>query len=234
MAGTQDDVEQIMKVSRAIGKEMNADVLLFAGSIYPQEEKALADVLNNLTKKRPNVFFVFATLGGLPDSGYRISRMLQRAYSKGKITIFVPSFCKSAGTLVVMGANSLMMTSSSELGPLDVQLVSRDLAERTSGLTPTQALMTLRGEVSTAFEEVFLHIRRKTRLASENSAEVAGHIVSNLFKEVYGKIDPMRLGENDRSMLVAQNYAERLSRGATCCSVGPYLSSQLDIRPTNS
>ena len=79
------------------------------------------------------------------------------------------------------------MCDNAELGPLDVQLLHRDVAERASGLIPTHALATLRQQVSMIFEEVFLHIRKMTRLASENAAEVAGQMVAGLYQGIYGK-----------------------------------------------
>lgn len=72
--------------------------------------------------------------------------------------------------------------------------------------------------MGSAFEDVFLHIRRKTRLASETAAEVAGTVVTGLYSTIYDKLDPVRLGENDRAMLIARHYGERLSCGRNLLS----------------
>lgn len=49
-----------------------------------------------------------------------MGRFLQEQYES--ITIFVPSLCKSAGTLLAMAGHELVLTDFGELGPLDVQL----------------------------------------------------------------------------------------------------------------
>ena len=69
-------------------------------------------------KKRKNVLVLLVTLGGDADSAFRIVRFLRRSYDK--VTVFVPSLCKSAGTLICLGAYEVVIPEAGELGPLDV------------------------------------------------------------------------------------------------------------------
>jgi ClpP class serine protease len=93
-----------------------------------------------------------ATHGGDPSAAYRIARAIQHAYKtreqdptkRGQFSIAVDTVCKSAGTLICLGATQLFMTDDAELGPIDVQLRKpEEIGERTSGLTPVQAMDTL-------------------------------------------------------------------------------------------
>ena len=43
-----------------------------------------------------------------------------------KTAYFIPRRCKSAGTLLLIGATSLIISDRGELGPLDVQLSKPD------------------------------------------------------------------------------------------------------------
>lgn len=57
---------------------------------------------------------------GDPNAGYRIGRALQHNYDD--VTLLVVGPCKSAGTLIAIAANKLVIGDMGELGPLDIQL----------------------------------------------------------------------------------------------------------------
>lgn len=60
------------------------------------------------------------TYGGSADVAYRVMRLFQRRYSRVKVAVF--GQCKSAGTIMAIGADELYMYETAELGPLDVQV----------------------------------------------------------------------------------------------------------------
>lgn len=157
------------------------------------------------------------TLGGSADTAYRMARCLQSAYGSGRVTVYVLLFCKSAGTLIAIGAHDLVMADDSELGPLDVQLAKPDaVGERMSGLTPIQALETLRTEAFKCFEKCFLDIIERSggQVSTPTASAMAVRMATGLFRPVYGQLDPMRLGEYQRSMLIADQYGKRLNNVA--------------------
>ena len=52
----------------------------------------------------------------------------------------IPRYCKSAGTLIALGASALYMDDRSELGPLDMQVTRGDeIGAMRSGLEQTTA-----------------------------------------------------------------------------------------------
>ena len=67
-----------------IAESQSADVILYAGGIWYESGVALLNVLRGMTQRRPNIFLVLATYGGLPDQAYRMARFLRGAY-EGKI-----------------------------------------------------------------------------------------------------------------------------------------------------
>lgn len=78
-----------------------------------------------------------------------------------RFTLFVSGLCKSAGTLVAVGAHELIMSDYGELGPLDVQMPKQDAVwEMQSGLTVMSTLNTLtelfRSVLKPSEEEVIL------------------------------------------------------------------------------
>jgi hypothetical protein len=73
------------------------------------------------------------TLGGDIDAADKMVRILQkRVGPDAELRVVVPDCAKSAGTLVAIGADLIVMSDSSELGPIDPQIVTRDAAGTTS------------------------------------------------------------------------------------------------------
>lgn len=142
-------------------------------------------------------------------------RRLWSAYPNGDVTMFVNMVCASAGTLMAIGANEIVMPDSAELGPLDVQLSKPDdLVARISGLTPTKALASLREEAFTCFESVFLEIQRKSRyrITLRTAADISVRLTSGLYEHLLSQIDPFRVAEIQRDNAIAMEYGRRLNR----------------------
>lgn len=122
------------------------------------------------------------------------------------------SFCKSAGTLIAIGANELAIGDLGELGPLDVQVSKpTEILERGSGLDYTQALSVALEHALAAFGQSLLqmrggHLRLSTKLAGELACRLACGVVEPL----YAQIDPNRIGEMQRAIQIAHDYGRRL------------------------
>jgi len=135
---------------------------------------------------------------------------------KGTFRLFVDTRCKSAGTILAIGANTLMFSDYGELGPIDVQLRKGDeVGERSSVLTPMHALESLQQLASKHFEDSFKGLRFSQELAftTKLASDIASKMAIGLFNPIYGQIDPMRIGEFDRAMRIAADYGTRLGKG---------------------
>jgi hypothetical protein len=161
---------------------------------------------------RPNVVLTLITLGGDPDAGYRLARYLQNKFQR--FSVFVPSLCKSAGTLVAVGAHEIIIGPFGELGPLDVQFYKIDeLDEISSGLVAKAAIDSLEMTAIAMFERFFLKLQRKSGglVTLRTATDIAAEFVAKLLSPVYAQINPFAIGENDLAMRVAKDYAERLA-----------------------
>jgi hypothetical protein len=194
--------------ANAVAMEANADVLVYTGSIErPFDDEVIDSSLRR--RRRENVLLFITTYGGDADAAYRIARCLRSRYKK--VTAVVPGFCKSAGTLLVLGADELVMFDHAELGPLDVQLWKQDeLGERSSGLTPTQAFLSLDAQVREALQDMMVKLKLELLLTTKTASELASRVVSSLYGGVYSQFDPLRLGEIQRAQAVALQYGKRL------------------------
>lgn len=130
-------------------------------------------------------------------------------------TLFAPSYCVSAGTLIALGASTLIMDAFSELGPLDVQLLKRDeIGTRKSGLISKSTFESLAEASFELFENIMLSLKLKSsdlinfKLASEIGAQIASSVMS----PIYAKIEPDIIGGDYRDQQIAMEYGIRLVR----------------------
>lgn len=156
---------------------------------------------------------LLTTYGGEANAAYRMARWFQRNYQE--FVVFPPSICASAGTLLAVGANKIVMCPFSELGPLDVQLAKRnELGERKSGLVTKAAMESLQESAFRFWEYFMTNIKIKSmgQVSFEKSAEIASDVCSNAFSEMYRQINPDVLGQDERDLQVAAHYGRRLAQ----------------------
>ena len=65
--------------------------------------------------------FIIHTPGGILFSAYQIARALKA--HKGKVTVFVPHYALSGGTIIALAADQIVMDKDAILGPVDPQLI---------------------------------------------------------------------------------------------------------------
>jgi hypothetical protein len=66
------------------------------------------------------------TPGGDIDAAEKLMSILRLRVGVGRLRVIVPDFAKSAGTLMAIGADSIVMSDTSELGPIDPQVTMVD------------------------------------------------------------------------------------------------------------
>ena len=80
------------------------------------------DLLHNAPRDR-DLDLLLHTTGGSVDAAEKLMGMMRRLVGTASLRIIVPDFAKSAGTVMVLGADSVVMSDMSELGPIDPQTI---------------------------------------------------------------------------------------------------------------
>lgn len=192
-------------------EKYKGDVVLYCGPIRRDGYQQVSNVLENISSKRKKICLILVTYGGDPDAAYRIARALNHHFQE--VEILIPDVCKSAGTLVCIGAHKLIFGDRGELGPLDIQLSKPDeMFESMSGLDIIQALNALENQVLTSFRNYLMDIRGGSRLRTKLAADIATKLADGFISPIAAKIDPVTLGEHQRAMQIAFDYGERLNK----------------------
>jgi ClpP class serine protease len=120
---TIQDMERKRK-SRVITMIHRQEIMSFLGIplaryIDIEDSEAVLRAIRMTPPEMP-IDLVLHTPGGLVLAAEQIACALKR--HKGKVTVFVPHYAMSGGTLVAMAANEIVMDPNAVLGPVDPQV----------------------------------------------------------------------------------------------------------------
>jgi ATP-dependent protease ClpP protease subunit len=83
------------------------------------------EMLHNIPPES-SIDLLLHTRGGDVDAAEKMMTLVQATAGAGQLRVIIPDFAKSAGTLMALGADTLIMSDSSELGTIDPQIWSHD------------------------------------------------------------------------------------------------------------
>ena len=89
------------------------------GSISIEDSEAVLRAIR-LTPPEQPIDIILHTPGGLVLAAEQIAKALVER--KGKVTVFVPHYAMSGGTLIALAADEIVMDANAVLGPVDPQL----------------------------------------------------------------------------------------------------------------
>lgn len=91
----------------------------------PQIERTdvvgMVDLLHNITPGTA-IDLMLHSPGGNIDAAEKLILLIRKRAGKAPVRVIVPDYAKSAATLIALGANSIVMSDSSELGAIDPQV----------------------------------------------------------------------------------------------------------------
>jgi hypothetical protein len=161
--------------------------------------------------QNPNALLLLCTPGGDAHAAFKIARRLQEKYKR--FYLYVYGYCKSAGTLIAIGADEIIMSDYAEFGPLDVQLQDKDEIWRySSGLNIDESLRTLKAETWRFFKSTMVQLVAETGISTKTAAEIATNLAIGFINPIVSQIDPVRVGEIQRAVKIALAYGERLTQ----------------------
>ena len=125
---------------------------------------------------------VLHTPGGLVLASLQIARALKK--HKGKVTVFVPHYAMSGGTMIALAADEIVMTESSVLGPVDPQL----------GEYPAASIVKLTQQKNLD------KIEDKTLIMADIAAKAIKQVEEAVYELLNGKVDEAKARELARTL----------------------------------
>ena len=202
-------LQKIQKVF--LQKRQIPSILLHLKIIEPS---TVIEINNKLQDKQyKELDIILHTHGGDIESAYKIVKLLRKHAEK--INIIVPLCAKSAGTLICLAADKLIMSTISELGPLDVQILEQqegDVGKYKSALNGYKALQQAQNHALENLDSAIrlFMIRIGNRMKLQNIIKIAIDFSASTSGPLYEKIDPKSIEEYARDLNVSQQYGIKI------------------------
>src|SRR5882762_7484712 len=139
----------------------------------------------HLTKPEMPLDLVLHTPGGLVLAATQIARAVLR--HKGKVTVFVPHYAMSGGTLIALAANEIVMSEHAVLGPVDPQL----------GQSPAASI------IKVVQEKPIEEVDDRTLILADQARKAIGQLHETVYELIKARYSPEQ----------ADNMARVLSEG---------------------
>ena len=127
-ANHADRYQRQILIRRIQGRSRRTLLCYVSGSdcaIDRDDTVPFVDLLHHVPRNRA-VDLLLHTFGGSADVAEKLMGMLRGHVGTAELRVIVPDYAKSAGTLMVLGADKVVMSDMSELGPIDPQILLAD------------------------------------------------------------------------------------------------------------
>lgn len=199
---TESNQDSRAAILAEIGKQRNSKAILFVTGDRPGMETQISpDVVDlfadHLDKMWPatKISLVLYTGGGNTATAWELINLL-RIFSE-ELEIIVLSKAQSAGTMMCLGANNIVMTKQATMGPIDPSL-NGPLNPQIPGGMPNH-----RAPVSVEAVQGFLDIAKEIGINDSQS-------LSSLLSGLSGQIHPLVLGQIFRTRTQIRGLAKKL------------------------
>ena len=191
------------KFYQQLEKERNSKVIAYVTGDRPgMETQIAADVpdvfLEHLDKygKVNKISLIIYTCGGDTLAAYNIINLIREFCNE--LEIIVPNKCRSAGTLMTLGANSILMTKQATLGPIDPSII-RPMSPIIPGTNPPQKL-----SLSVESVKGYFSLLKEEFGATNDSS------LSAAYTKLAEQIHPLVLGDVYRTQKQIQMLAQKM------------------------
>ncbi len=196
---------EIIKASQEIAnKRKNSLLLLDLEEIDPSVMLIVQNIING--KKFKTLDVILQTPGGDIGASFQLTKLLRN--KADNINIIVPLFAKSAGTLICLGADKILMTDLSELGPLDSQIEesSEDGRHRASALNRFKALEQIQKHTMSTLDVAAKLIISRSGMKISEAIHLASEFTGHTSGTLYSQLNPKKIGESARALEIGERY----------------------------
>jgi hypothetical protein len=226
------------KQLKRIAKHRSRDVLVYAADSNKARQGApvaidnsdlmpVIDQVSNLSGAAIDV--VLVTGGGSGEAAEDIVRFLYDRYQS--VAFIVPSLAKSAGTIMVMAGDEILMEPSSSLGPIDAQILWEGKVFSAEAFL--KGLQSIKDEASTsnslnrAYIPILQRISPGEIQSAQNALSFAKVLVTKWLKEhkfknwtTHRTHTPGKVVTDDEKEMRAKEIADKLCDHSTWLSHG--------------
>lgn len=114
---------------KRINEKEGTHLICYVGNLEAEIDRndiiGFSEMLHNITENSP-IDLLLNTCGGDVDACEKLVRLVLSRVGNQEFRVIVPDLAKSAGTLMALAANKIIMSDTSELGMIDPQFLMKD------------------------------------------------------------------------------------------------------------
>ncbi|MFM7735684.1 MAG: SDH family Clp fold serine proteinase [Alphaproteobacteria bacterium] len=211
-AHDEEEISEMTMTARSLARLRGRPCLVLAREEIERWDVRL--LIEQVARWQPReaIDVLLCTNGGSIDGAYRILREIRRRYRT--VTLFVPAFAKSAGTLFALGADEIVMGPLGEFGPMDAVnalAMSAPLGRDGSSLLPGIAIEVLRNSATEWVRDAAEAVAVVTGGGPRDTMGHAIDLVTKLTAPVLAQVTPETLAASTRQTNLGRHYGGRVS-----------------------
>jgi len=179
----------------------------FYYSITQEDERTIYDLLRSRNPKKSSLLIFLDCSGGNVYAAVKIMDALRTKYKE--IIVAVAEEAKSSATLMCLGADKIIMSPVSELGPLDKPMWhSAQEGKVISALDIVKSLGSIIDTATNKQRNLANRLVGDFDIKKEKAIGLAGESIANLLTPVLNKEDARTYNEALRFLLIAELYGK--------------------------
>lgn len=202
-----DNNQKNIEITKKIQDSRKNPILIL--DLKEINKNVLLDIHNILCEKQfDELDVVLQTPGGNIDAAYLIAKLIKNKAKK--LNIIVPLFAKSAGTLICLIADKILLTDLSELGPLDTQIFEQEEGGQSgykSALNGFKGLEQIQQHTIETLDVVVKLLLSRSRMKISEAINLASQFTGQTSGTLYSQLNPYRIGEYARALEIGERYA---------------------------
>lgn len=115
------EAELVERLKR-IEEIFESDVITLIHPIGGPFDDIIRQHMDEIKDKKDHLLVILETEGGSIETTERIADIFRHHYPTGEVSFLIPNFAMSAGTILVMSGDRILMDYYSVLGPIDPQV----------------------------------------------------------------------------------------------------------------
>jgi hypothetical protein len=121
--------KELDKKLSTLGKRFDSDILVLIAPMRPPIDELVRDSVEGVENRKDSLTVMLETEGGSIEVVERIADVFRYHYSK-EINFIIPNYAMSAGTILAMSGDNILMDYFSVLGPIDPQVRRPSMGDR--------------------------------------------------------------------------------------------------------
>ena len=200
LKGNREFIQDI--IDKRNGNDLVSLVLRDRAQLMPNIMSPLFDVLRSIGKK-DNIDLFISTTGGATEVPWRIVSLI-REFCK-KYTAIIPFLAVSAGTHIALGADTLVMSEISTLGPVDPTTHHPLLPKDEKGKPIPVSVEDLKNCIK------FISQQLKDQNKDQDKEErYSSSDMTNIVGKLFEHIEPLAIGAVERSYALSRLVTRRV------------------------